>query len=236
MIPLRDPDLLRRSTPYVTRAIIAANLAVGVITLLVLSDLDEIAAVFRYGVIPDELTGGEEFSSLFIQGLASPLDINSPVPTWAMMLTAMFLHGGFLHLGGNMLFLWVFGDNIEDSFGHVRFLIFYVVAGVAAVWAQVAVDPSSQTPMIGASGGVAGVLGAYIVLHPRSRVDTLIVIGFVFHARVPAFVLLGGWVGLQLFAGLGGPWGLPARAAVLPTSPTSVGSGPAWRLHSRSRR
>ena len=115
----------------------------------------------------------------------------------------MFLHGGFLHLAGNMLFLWVFGDNVEDRLGHVLFLLFYAATGAAAVWAQVVVDPASVVPMIGASGAIAGVLGGYLLFFPFSRVNTLFFVGLVFHARISAIWLIGGWGLLQLFSGVG---------------------------------
>lgn len=164
----------------------------------------EFAAVYRFGVVPHELTGGAAYGLVTYRdslGALHQVDLTSPVPTFMTMFTSMFLHGGWMHLGGNMLFLWVFGDNIEDKLGHAKFLAFYLAAGAVAVWTQVLVDPSSQVPMIGASGAVAGVLGAYLVLHPRSRIDTLVMVGFIFHARLPAFVLLGGWAIFQVFIG-----------------------------------
>jgi membrane associated rhomboid family serine protease len=204
LLPLTDRDIPRHTTPYVVYALVGVNALVALITLLLLSDLAEFRAIYRFGVVPDELTGGELFGLVTFRGAGGALqqiDLTSPIPTLLTMFTSMFLHGGWMHLGGNMLFLWVFGDNIEDKLGHVRFLVFYLLAGSVAVWAQVGVDPSSQIPMIGASGAVAGVLGAYLVLHPRSRIDTLVMVGFIFHARLPAFVLLGGWAIFQVFVG-----------------------------------
>ena len=115
----------------------------------------------------------------------------------------MFLHGGFMHLAGNMLFLWVFGDNVEYRFGRIQFLAFYLGAGIAAVWAQTLVSSNSTIPMIGASGAIAGVLGAYLLLFPFSRVTTLVIMGLIFVTRVPALLLLGFWVALQVFSGIG---------------------------------
>jgi membrane associated rhomboid family serine protease len=113
----------------------------------------------------------------------------------------MFLHGGWLHLGGNMLFLWIFGDNVEDSLGHARFLVFYLASGVAAAFAQGAVDPASTIPMIGASGAISGVLGAYLLLHPRATVRTLIFIFFfVTIVHVPAMIVLGVWFLMQFLS------------------------------------
>jgi membrane associated rhomboid family serine protease len=131
------------------------------------------------------------------------VDLEGP-PWWATILTSMFMHGGWLHIIGNMLFLWVFGNNVEDAMGKVRFALFYVLAGAAAVYAQSLVDTTSTVPTIGASGAVAGVLGAYILLHPRARVVTLvIIIFFVTLIEIPAMVLLGIWALLQFLPALG---------------------------------
>jgi membrane associated rhomboid family serine protease len=113
----------------------------------------------------------------------------------------MFLHGGILHLLGNMLYLWIFGDNVEDSMGHVRFIVFYVLCGIAAVFAQALPDPSSQVPMIGASGAISGVLGAYLLLFPHARILVLIPLGFIMHStRLPAMWVLLLWFGLQFLS------------------------------------
>ena len=139
----------------------------------------------------------EATSGVVIEDLGGP-------PWWATIFTSMFLHGGFLHIIGNMLFLWVFGNNVEDSMGKLRFIAFYLLAGIAAVYAQSVVDTSSTTPTIGASGAVAGVLGAYILLHPKARVVTLvIVIFFVTLVEIPAAILLGIWAVLQFLPALG---------------------------------
>jgi membrane associated rhomboid family serine protease len=142
------------------------------------------ALFFQYGVIPAELTAGENYLSV---------------------LTSMFLHGGFGHLFGNMVFLYVFGDNIEDAMGHISYLLFYLLCGIAAALTQVFLNPDSTIPMIGASGAISGVMGAYIVLFPRGNVRAI-----VFYAvmLVPAWIMIGVWFALQLFSGfstLGGP-------------------------------
>ena len=125
-------------------------------------------------------------------------------PWWATILTSMFMHGGLLHLGGNMLFLWIFGNNIEDSMGRPRFLLFYLLAGAVAVYAQTLLDPDATVPTIGASGAVAGVLGGYALLHPRARVLTLIfIVFFVSLIEIPAFVILGIWFVLQFLPAVG---------------------------------
>ncbi len=206
MIPLSDPDLRRQSFPYVTLALIAVNVVVFVYQLS-LSSIDEFIFTYRFGVIPAELTGGLEFGQrLLITGAGNagiPVDLTSPIPTWGTMFSSMFLHGGFLHLAGNMVFLWVFGDNIEDRFGRLRFLAFYLAAGLAAAWAQTLINTESEVPMIGASGAIAGVLGAYLLLYPHSRITTLIFMGFIFVIRVRAVFLLGFWAFLQAFSSLG---------------------------------
>jgi membrane associated rhomboid family serine protease len=131
------------------------------------------------------------------------VDLEGP-PWWTTILTSMFMHGGWLHIIGNMLFLWVFGNNVEATMGRLRFAFFYLLAGAVAVYAQSAIDPSSTIPTIGASGAVAGVLGAYILLHPRARVLTLVIIIFVVTLiEIPAMVLLGIWAVLQFLPALG---------------------------------
>ena len=122
---------------------------------------------------------------------------------WLSILYTMFLHGGLLHIGGNMLFLWIFGNNIEDKLGKAKFIIFYLLCGLIATYAQTLVSPSSGVPQIGASGAIAGVLGAYIVLFPRARVRTLFFFFLIFFLDVPAVVLLGIWFALQLLQGVG---------------------------------
>ena len=125
-------------------------------------------------------------------------------PWWLTLITSMFMHGGLLHLGGNMLFLWVFGNNIEDSMGRGRFVGFYLLAGIAAVYTQALLDPSSAVPTIGASGAVAGVLGGYILLHPKARVLTFVLIIFFFtFIEIPAMVLLAIWFALQFIPAIG---------------------------------
>ena len=148
--------------------------------------------------------------------------LNEP-PWWETIFSSMFMHGGWLHLAGNMLFLWVFGNNIEDSMGRLRFLLFYLLAGIAAVYAQAALDPSATEPTIGASGAISGVLGAYIFLNPRARVLTLIfLIFFVTFIEVPAFILLGIWFALQA---------LPAVGQLATPDVSASGGGVAYFAH-----
>jgi membrane associated rhomboid family serine protease len=134
---------------------------------------------------------------------AEPIPVNE-APWWVTLFTSMFMHGGWLHIAGNMLFLWVFGNNIEDRLGRVKFLLFYLVAGLLAVYTQALIDPSSTAPTIGASGAIAGVLGAYALLYPHARVLTLIfIIFFVTVVEIPALILLAIWFILQFIPALG---------------------------------
>src|SRR5260221_6531076 len=173
MIPLRDV-IPSRTTPYITVTIIVLNALAWLFELSLPHDvLNEFLTV--YGVVP------AHFSA----------------PT---LITSMFLHGGWLHVIGNMWYLWIFGDNVEDRVGHGRFIVFYLLCGIAAALGQVAVDPSSTLPTIGASGAIAGVMGAYFVLYPHSRVLTLIPWIFLQIVELPAIVLLGFWFVMQLFS------------------------------------
>ncbi len=123
------------------------------------------------------------------------------VPAWATVFTSMFLHGGWMHIGSNMLYLWIFGDNVEESMGRIKFVIFYLLCGTAAAMAQAMIDPASRIPMIGASGGIAGILGAYLILHPKAAIRTfMLVIVFVRFINLPAWLVLGVWIGGQFVA------------------------------------
>ncbi len=145
------------------------------------------AFIESYGMIPREIT------------TSTDIPPPGPRPIQATLLTSMFMHGGWLHLIGNMLYLWVFGNNVEDVFGHVGFIIFYLVTGLAASFAQILVGPSSAIPNIGASGAIAGVLGAYWIFYPRARIDTLVGRAVV---PLPAIYVLGFWIVLQFFQGI----------------------------------
>jgi membrane associated rhomboid family serine protease len=190
MLPLRDYNPLARIRfQYVTVALIGLCSA----TFLWQQSLapGEFGEVFfRLGMIPAVL--------LDTRSLAPDLAI---VPAEATLVTSMFLHAGWLHLLGNMLYLWIFGDNIEDAMGHGRFVVFYLLCGLAAAAAHIASDPGSAIPTVGASGAIAGVLGGYLLLHPKARV--LVLLFFRFPVRLPAVVVLGFWIALQIFSGLG---------------------------------
>ncbi len=146
--------------------------------------------VYALGVVPASLLGQQQL----------PPELSLVAP-WMTVFTSMFMHGGWMHLIGNMLYLWVFGDNVEDAMGHGRFVVFYLLCGVAAVLAQALPDPSSTIPMVGASGAISGVLGAYLLLYPHARVLVAIPLGFILHTmRVPAGLVLVLWFGLQLLS------------------------------------
>jgi membrane associated rhomboid family serine protease len=195
VIPLYD-NVPTRRFPVVTVALIAANFLVFFYELKLstsLLGLDGRAIntfLYRAGMVPFEVTHRADIL---------PRDL---VAWWLTPLTAMFVHGGWLHIIFNMLFLWIFGNNVEDTMGRFKFLVFYLVCGLAAAGLQVAIDVTSQVPTIGASGAIAGVLGAYIVLFPRARVLSVIPIFFFLPIiYVPAWVMLGVWFGLQLIQG-----------------------------------
>ena len=218
MIPLGDADIQRRTFPYVTLGLILINAVVFVYEFS-LGDLQQHIFILKNGLIPAELTSGNEFLSARLTFLET-VDIKSPFGTWATLLTSMFLHGGWLHIIFNMLFLWGFGGNVEDRLGHVKYLVFYLVAGFGASMAQVGIDMDSQIPMVGASGAIAGVLGAYLILHPFNRINVLIIFVFITAVRVPAVLVLGAWFVLELFKGTVGTLG-----------PETAGGGVAYFAH-----
>jgi membrane associated rhomboid family serine protease len=188
MIPLRDQIPTQR-VPVVNYALIAVNIVVYVVQWL--AGPYQESLVYQFALIPAQFTAGP--------GLGDIADI----------FTSMFMHAGLAHLGGNMLYLWIFGDNVEDSMGPGKYLSFYLVGGVVASLAHILTNPGSQLPTVGASGAIGAVLGAYLVLYPQSRVATLIPLGFFIRiALLPAAIVLGLWFVLQLFSGLlsmGGP-------------------------------
>jgi membrane associated rhomboid family serine protease len=187
MIPLHD-DNPTQIRPFVTGTVIAACV-LAFLWQFSLAPEEGARAVFSLGVIPAVLIGDKQ--------LAPDLVL---VPASLTIVTSMFLHGGWMHLIGNMLYLWIFGNNIEDAMGHGRFVLFYLLCGVAAALGQALTDPSSTIPMIGASGAISGVLGAYLMLYPRARVLVLVFLGFfVTTFRLPAGIVLGFWIVLQVF-------------------------------------
>ena len=205
MFPFSDAGSSRSGLPPVTVALIGLNCLVfiyelqtgglGLLTGGGRSGIDIL--FFKWGFIPSELSEGRDYQRLF-----DGTDIGSPIPTWGTIFTSMFIHGGALHLASNMLFLWVFGSSMEQSLGPVRFLLLYVATGVAAVLTHMAVDPQSQAPLIGASGAVSGVLGAYLLTFPYNRIRALILMILITVIELPAIWLLGGWFAWQLLQGL----------------------------------
>ncbi len=181
ILPIKDDNPTRRF-PVLTLGILVANVG-AFLYLLSLGTTGFEASTQRLGAIPFEIAHATD--------AISP----TPIPLAFTLLTAMFLHGGWWHLGGNMLYLWIFGNNVEDRLGHFRFLVFYLVCGLVATLAHVASDPDSTAPMVGASGAIAGILGAYLAAFPGARIYVLVI----FHVvRVPALIVLGVWFIIQL--------------------------------------
>ncbi len=185
MFPIRDHNP-SETTPYVTYAIIALNIVAFLAELPSMSDDYALAAFFdTWAMVPAEVMAGQ-----------APQTV----------ITSMFLHAGIMHIAGNMLFLWIFGDNLEDQMGHLGFLAFYLATGIAAALVHIGSDPTSMIPTVGASGAIAGVLGGYLLLFPRARVDVLLILVVFFRVfSIPAWIMLGLWFGIQIFGGLGSP-------------------------------
>jgi membrane associated rhomboid family serine protease len=197
VIPLRDANPTRRR-PWLTLALIAANVAVFLLWEPIAGTPREQFEFFVcHGAIPEELTD--------LQPIPEVVVLCGEKSVLVSILTSMFIHGGILHIAGNMLYLWVFGNNVEDRMGWPAFLLFYLAAGAVAAYAQALTDPSSQIPLVGASGAIAGTLGAYLVMFPHARVLTLVPIFFFLQvAELPAWMVLGFWFVLQAFQGVGG--------------------------------
>jgi membrane associated rhomboid family serine protease len=217
VFPLKD-DVPSRTLPVVTVGLIALNALVFLyqISLQGEASPEGLRAardfIFEFGLVPCRLTG----TCTPVSGL---------LPPSVTVFTSMFLHGGLLHVGGNMLYLWIFGDNVEDTLGHGRFVLFYLLSGAAAATAQTAFSTESSVPMIGASGAVSGVLGAYLLLFPRANVLTLVVFGFFVRlVRIPAILVLGLWFLVQFLSGLAAWGGAASRGE-------AVGGGIAWFAH-----
>jgi membrane associated rhomboid family serine protease len=199
--PIRD-DNPHTQTPFVNYTMLAVCIVVF-IWQFSLGEEGGQRAVLTYGFTP---------SNFFGQG--SPLGDIPYVPATLTIFTSMFMHGGWMHLGGNMLYLWIFGDNIEASLGHFRYLIFYLLCGIAAALAQGFAAPGSDIPMVGASGAISGVLGAYLVLHPRSNIKVFVFLIIITVINVPAFIVLGFWIVGQLISSAGVDAGEPGVAFI----------------------
>jgi len=185
MIPYKDDNPIN-IIPYSTILIISLNILVFVMQLM--SGEDSKSIVYSYGAIPHNLIS---FQS------------NQPIPPALTVLTSMFMHGGLFHIAWNMLYFWIFGNNIEERLGHVRFIFFYLFCGVVAAFSHALLSPGSTVPMIGASGAIAGMLGAYILLFPMAKVHTLVFLGFYITViKIPALIVIGFWAIIQVVSGL----------------------------------
>lgn len=201
-IPIRD-DVPTVRKPYFTVGLIAVNTLIFVYSIS-LGMHDFQLFTIQYGYIPMELTGSAELTPEIY------------APRYLTPFSSMFMHGGWMHLIGNMLFLWIYGNNVEDYFGPIKFLFFYLLSGMAAVALYTLFDPSSQIPLVGASGAIAGVMGAYVVLHPKAKITVLMVLFFIQFIHLPAKVVLGIWFVYQLLMAVLG---------------NSSGGGVAWMAH-----
>lgn len=200
MFPIGDDNSDRTITPYANYILIALNVLVFVFLQQLGSNE---AFTYAFSLVPKEVTTGIDITGIQIvrNSLGHTGEIHhyaTPLPVYFNFLSSMFMHGGFMHLTGNMLFLWIFGDNLENLVGHVRYVIFYLICGFAAATAQIIMGPDSIIPMLGASGAISGVLGGYVLLFPRRQVRAII---FNFLTTVPAFVAIGIWIVYQLVLG-----------------------------------
>jgi membrane associated rhomboid family serine protease len=208
MFPYRDENETQR-TPYVTMGLIALNVLAWLLIQGAGATLPLARSVCDLGLIPGELTG------TLPPGVRSPMGeglicITDPGRQVSNLFTSMFMHGSWMHLLGNMWFLWLFGNNIEDSMTRPRFVVFYLLCGLAAALLQVLTNPSSSVPMVGASGAISGVMGAYLVLYPRVRVFAMVPIGFFLTSvALPAWLMLVYWVAIQVISGLTAIGGQP---------------------------
>jgi len=184
MLPFKD-NVPSRRVPFITWALIGINVIVFIFELLEGANLDQV--FYQFGMVPAYVTAG----------------VYGPRYEIVPFLTSMFLHAGWLHIAGNMLYLWIFGNNVEDRMGHVIFLFFYLLSGVGAALLHLATDPSSMVPTVGASGAIAGVMGAYLVLYPKARVRSVVFLVYLIRIMdIPAVVFLGVWFVLQFFSGV----------------------------------
>ena len=204
MFPISDENERGHGPAYVTLAFIALNVLVFLVLQGAGASTEGAEFTYGFSAVPQEITTGVDLTEdevVTIGGEQVPIPQEpGPSPIWLTLFSSMFMHGGWLHLGGNMLFLWIFGDNVEHRIGHVLYLVFYLVAGVIASFAQILVNTDSVIPTLGASGAISGVLGAYLVMFPTNRVTVFL---FRFLVPVPAIVAIGMWAVLQFINGFG---------------------------------
>ncbi len=213
LFPIGDDNTQRRMTPVVTYALVAINV------IVFLYQLADPQFTNGYSVVPYEITHGVDLVGAGMRrgGISQA---PGPTPIYLTLLTAMFMHGGFMHILGNMVYLWIFGDNVEDQMGHMRFLTFYLLCGFAASGAHILFNANSTVPSLGASGAIAGVLAAYLALFPHQKVRVLIPLGILFPVvELPALLVIGFWAVLQFFSGFGSLGG------------SSQGGGVAYMAH-----
>ena len=199
LFPISDDDREVTTTAFVTYSLVAANV------LIFLIQMSNPEFTYGWSVIPREITTGVDLvePQVMVSQGQRPIEIpQSPGPSfiWLTLITSMFMHGGFGHIAGNMLYLWIFGNNVEHRFGHAWFLVFYLLAGLVGSVAQIALSPSSVVPNLGASGAIAGVMGAYLVLFPHNRVNSVFLYNVI---TVPAILVLGMWIAMQLVSSVG---------------------------------
>jgi membrane associated rhomboid family serine protease len=204
MFPISDENERGHGPAYVSLAFIAINILVFLFLQGAGGSAEGAQFTYGYSAVPYEITNQVDLTedqSITVDGQAVPIPQEpGPSPIWLTLFTSMFMHGGWLHLGGNMLFLWIFGDNVEHRIGHGLYLVFYLVAGIIASFAQILTDVGSFIPTLGASGAISGVLGAYLVMFPTNRVTVFL---FRFLMPVPAIVAIGMWAVLQFINGIG---------------------------------
>ena len=204
MFPISDENERGHGPAYVTLAFIALNVLVFLVLQGAGASTEGAEFTYGFSAVPREITTGVDLTEdevVPIGGEQVPIPQEpGPSPIWLTLFSSMFMHGGWLHLGGNMLFLWIFGDNVEHRIGHGLYIVFYVVAGIIASFAQIIIDTDSVIPTLGASGAISGVLGAYLVMFPTNRVTVFL---FRFLVPVPAIVAIGMWAVLQFINGFG---------------------------------
>lgn len=196
VLPIGHETHGRKIVPIVVYSLVITNIVVFLIELI-LGD----KFIFGFSIIPYEITHNVDLiKAVRFHKVIIPQAIG-PSPIYLTLLTSMFMHGGFMHIAGNMLYLWTFGDEIEANFGKVKFLVFYLLCGLIAAFAQIAVDPNSVIPSLGASGAIAGVLGAFVVMFPTYWVKVLLPLGFfIVPVKLPALLVIGLWIGIQVFS------------------------------------